>query len=215
MDDALRAELLRRMGKDQAARKVLDVDAVREADAENLPWLRALVAERGWPGRSAVGVDGAHAMWLLVQHATADVPFMRTCLGLLAAAVSAGEASPADQAYLTDRVLLHEGSQQVYGTQLTRRAGALAPENLGDPDGVDDRRASVGLSPLSEYLARFTESAAARMPGAPRIKCPDCGAWTPFEPPETDTATVTFACAGCEREMTVVGPPRRSRRSQP
>lgn len=34
MDDGLRAELLRRMEKDQVARKALDHDGMREADRE-------------------------------------------------------------------------------------------------------------------------------------------------------------------------------------
>lgn len=36
-DEALRAELLRRVGKDQAARRARDVEGTRAADAENLP----------------------------------------------------------------------------------------------------------------------------------------------------------------------------------
>jgi hypothetical protein len=85
MDEALRAELLRRMRLDQDARLAEDSSRYSEVDAENLPWLKELVAERGWPGSSLVGVDGAHAMWLLVQHATADLAFMRQCLDLLTA----------------------------------------------------------------------------------------------------------------------------------
>jgi hypothetical protein len=98
-DDALRAELLRRVEKDQAVRTAPDLDGMRKVDAENLPWLKAVVAERGWPGSSLVGVDGAHAMWLMVQHATEDVAFMRQCLDLLTAAVATGEASVTDQAF--------------------------------------------------------------------------------------------------------------------
>jgi hypothetical protein len=202
VDEALRAELLRRMKLDQDARLAEDEDRFTAIDAENLPWLRELVAERGWPGSSLVGVDGAHAMWLMVQHATADPAFMRQCLDLLTAAVAAGEASVTDQAYLTDRVLLHEGEQQVYGTQLTARGGKWVPDNLRDPDTVDERRAAVGMAPLAEYLARFTGPAMAR------IKCSDCDAWTPFEPPDVDD-TVTVTCTGCGREMTIIGPPRR------
>ena len=41
----------------------------------------------------------------------------RRCLDLLAEAAIRGEASRADLAYLTDRVLLAEGQAQVYGTQ--------------------------------------------------------------------------------------------------
>jgi DNA-directed RNA polymerase subunit RPC12/RpoP len=191
------------MEKDQVARKALDLDGMREADAENLPWLKFLVAERGWPGSSLVGVDGANAMWLLVQHATADPAFMRQCLDLLTVAVEAGEASRTDHAFLTDRVLLLEGEQQVYGTQLARRGGKWVPDNLRDPDNVDERRASVGMGPLAELLAGFVGPAVAA-----RIMCSDCGAWTPYEPPDLGES-VTVTCTGCGEEMTLDDPPQR------
>jgi hypothetical protein len=57
MDDGLRAELLRRVEKDQVARKALDAHAMREADGENLPWLKGVIAAHGWPGASLVGAE--------------------------------------------------------------------------------------------------------------------------------------------------------------
>lgn len=205
MDEGLRAELLRRMELDQEARLAGDRDRFAEVDAENLPWLRRVVAERGWPGSSLVDVDGAHAMWLLVQHATLDPAFMRECLDLLTAAVAAGDASCTDQAYLTDRVLLFEGEQQVYGTQMTRRDGKWVPDDLRDPEDVDERRAAVGMEPLAEYLAGFVGPTV-----AVRVKCSSCEAWTPYEPPEVDEP-VTVTCTGCGREMTMIGSPQRLR----
>jgi hypothetical protein len=77
MDDGLRAELLRRVETDQVARKALDGEAMRDADGENLPWLKGVIAAHGWPGASLVGTDGAHAAWLLAQHADADPAFQR------------------------------------------------------------------------------------------------------------------------------------------
>src|SRR5215469_17871126 len=100
MDDGLRAELFRRVAADQAARNAVDIDGMQQADAENLPWLKAVLAEHGWPGASLVGTDGAHAAWLLAQHADADPAFQRQCLDLLTAAVEAGEATERDLAYL-------------------------------------------------------------------------------------------------------------------
>ena len=90
----LRAELLRRTVPDQEARWAHDFAAMERADADNLPWIRQVIAEHGWPGRSDVGDDGAQAAWLLVQHADADPAFQRDCLGLLTAAVGQGEAPP-------------------------------------------------------------------------------------------------------------------------
>jgi len=74
----LRAELLRRAERDQAARNDDDMDAMEAVDAENLAWLKDLIARAGWPGRSAVGDDGAGAAWLLVQHAGRD-PSVLSC----------------------------------------------------------------------------------------------------------------------------------------
>ncbi len=198
MDEALRTELLRRVEKDQVARKARDVDGMREADAENLPWLKAVVAERGWPGASVVGTDGANGAWLLAQHADADPAFQRRCLGLLAAAVEAGEATRQQLAYLTDRVLLAEGKQQEYGTQVTARGGRWVPRNLRDPDGVDARRAAAGLDTIAGYLSRFTWT-----PEPSRLKCPGCNRQVPFEMPDDLSRPLIVTCPACGREMTL------------
>jgi hypothetical protein len=93
MNEELRAELLRRVAADQEARHALDVEAMTAADGENLPWLRQVITDVGWPGKSLVGADGAHAAWLLAQHADSDPAFQRQCLDLLTAAVERGEAT--------------------------------------------------------------------------------------------------------------------------
>jgi hypothetical protein len=70
VEQDLRAELLRRVERDQAARSHDDADAMDEVDAENLPWLQDLIARTGWPRRSAVGDDGASAAWLQITRCT-------------------------------------------------------------------------------------------------------------------------------------------------
>jgi hypothetical protein len=65
---------------DQAARVPPDGEAMVAVDGENLPWLKELIAVRGWPGVSLAGEDGAHAAWLLVQHADAEPAFQRGAL---------------------------------------------------------------------------------------------------------------------------------------
>ncbi|HLK74660.1 MAG TPA: DUF6624 domain-containing protein [Streptosporangiaceae bacterium] len=201
MDTALRAELLRRMDIDQAARHARDMAAVAAADADNLPWLQQVVAEHGWPGASMVGTDGAHAAWLLAQHADRDPAFQRECLGLLAAAVEAGEATRSELAYLTDRVLLAEGQPQEYGTQVTVRDGQHVPNNLRDPDTADQRRAAMDLTPLADYLKLFSEPP----PQARQawLRCPGCGAPAAFEPAD-GAEPVTVTCANCGRRATIM-----------
>src|SRR3546814_20355699 len=90
-----------------------DWDAV---DVSNQERLAEIFDEHGWPGWSLVGQDGSTAAWAIVQHADLDLDFQRRGLELLEAAVDAGDASPGDLAYLTDRVLVAEGKPPVYGT---------------------------------------------------------------------------------------------------
>ena len=64
----------------------------------------------------------------------------------MSAAVAVDEASAVDLAYLTDRVAMHAGQPQIYGTQLCRdRHGRLTPYRIADPDHVDQRRAALPL----------------------------------------------------------------------
>lgn len=98
MNEELRAELLRRVAADQEARRARDARAMAAADGENLPWLRQVITDVGWPGKSLVGEDGAQAAWLLAQHVGRDPAFQRRCLDLLTAAVQRGEATIVQQA---------------------------------------------------------------------------------------------------------------------
>lgn len=198
MNEELRAELLRRVAADQEARRAVDTEAMKAADGENLPWLRQVVADVGWPGKSLVAEDGAHAAWLLAQHADRDPAFQRRCLDLLTAAVERGEATAVEQAYLTDRVLLAEGKPQEYGTQAIARDGRFQPRKLRDPDRVDERRASVGLGSLAEYLAIM---AGQHAPEPMRALCPACETVIEAWPPDTGE-TSTAACPQCGLVLT-------------
>jgi hypothetical protein len=206
---SLRAELLRRCEADQAARSAFAGDAADTArivamDDDNTAWLATVVDQVGWPGRSLVGEEGAHAAWLLAQHADRNPAFQRRCLKLLEQAVARGEASPADLAHLIDRVLLASGEEQVYGTQIVARAGRYVPARLRDGDAVDDRRAAVGLDPIEAHLARALDRY-----GPPRpvlAPCPRCREPVEVWPPEPG-GTSRYECPACGAVGTAhVGP---------
>lgn len=165
MDEELRAELLARRNEDQRVRMASsplvgqyreippEIAEMMRVDEDNTAWLTELAARRGWPGRTLAGEDGAHAAWLLAQHA--DPGSQPAFLDLLRAAVAAGEASATDLAYLDDRVRMRAGQPQLYGTQFIHDQQGLRPRAIEDPENLDQRRASVGLGPFADYEARM------------------------------------------------------------
>ena len=158
-DPALRREILAMCEQDQKARKDFSPDmpqkraiAMRELDERNTARMKEIIAKHGWPGVRLVGKDGANAAWLLVQHATHDLNFMEQCLALMSESVKDGDASATDLAYLTDRVRVHEGKPQIYGTQFKFAPnGSLIAEPIEDEANVDARRKILGLPSMAEY----------------------------------------------------------------
>lgn len=157
---SIATELGARVERDQEVRRALVAsepvslalaEACEAVDAENTAYMKDLVTRHGWPNNARVGPEGEGHAWLLVQHADADVDFQEHCLALLAEAVAAGQADPKHHAYLEDRVALHRGRPQRYGTQFVPRDGVLEPWTLADPARVDEWRAEVGLGTLEEY----------------------------------------------------------------
>jgi hypothetical protein len=169
VDEELRRELLARRAEDQRIRTLVSppkgehsirlpddvAEEWRRIDSGNTRWLGEILTTRGWPGRALAGEDGAGAAWLLAQHADGDPGRQREFLAALRDAVDRGDASPRHLAYLEDRVRVHAGQPQLYGTQFTVTDGELGPCPIEDPERLDERRADAGLEPFADYEARM------------------------------------------------------------
>jgi len=165
----LRAELLARLARDQAfERAIIDSGDTSETAwrnvkgssvlAENTDWLKRIVADKGWPGISLVGEDGAKAAFLIAQHADTDPAFQAQVLPLLQAALARHDAAPEDVALLTDRVLLAQGKPQLYGSQFKNNDdGSMSLKPVEDEANLDERRRRMGLVPLAEYKKLLSE----------------------------------------------------------
>ncbi len=162
-DEPLRAELLKMEQDDQDVRKYGDFQNDKQLGVRlsamsqiHVARLKEIIEKHGWPGSGLVASDGAHAAWLLVQHADGDPEFQARCLELIEAAASRREASRIDAAFLTDRVLVNHGKKQRYGLVGKYEAdGRIHPQPIEDEANVDERRRKIGLEPLAEYYRRM------------------------------------------------------------
>lgn len=164
-DPQLRRQLLALFAEDQAARnawnekyragdKNVDMAPVAAIDKKSSKALEAAIAKHGWPGKSIVGEDGAHAAWLLVQHADHDRNLQKAVLARMKPMVESREVTSTDYAYLYDRVAVGEKRKQLYGTQFDN--GEPAP--IEDEANVDARRKDVGLGTMAEYRQQMLKA---------------------------------------------------------
>lgn len=173
----LEAELLKMEADDQRYRGIIEAELMKmsstgtgkasdefvtavknqdEIDSRNMTRLGEIIKQNGWPGKSLVGEEASKAAFLILQHS--DLAHQEKYLPLLKEAAKKGEARPADVAMLEDRVLIRNGKKQIYGTQIHSgpdTGGKLVLDPIEDEEHVDERRASVGLMPLKEYLKHF------------------------------------------------------------
>jgi len=165
---ALRQELLTMVREDQALRQKVvaapdsvAVEELRALDRRHTSRLKEIVLAQGWPDTAQVGLDGALAAFVLVQHADQDLAFQAEMLPHVDEAYRRGELPGECVALLTDRVRLASGEPQIYGTQATIVDGSVQIRPVDDPDGLDRRRELMGMIPMAEYKAQL-----ARMYGA-------------------------------------------------
>ncbi len=130
-------------------------DAMFLADSLNTVTVKHVLDTYGWLGTKAIGKKGNTALFLVIQHA--DIKDQEKYLPIMREAVQKGDAEAADLALLEDRVLLRNGKKQIYGSQVYTdpKTGKNCFSPIEDVDHVDERRASVGLGPLSEYAKYF------------------------------------------------------------
>ena len=159
MNETLRQELVAMREEDLRVRDELVaagelggpyVPRMEAVHVRNAARLRELIAEHGWPAEDIAGEDGAKAAWFIVQHAVGEPEFQRQTLVRLREGAAQGRVPAWNAAYLEDRIALHEGRPQRFGTQWvdSPEDGRLRPWQLADPERVNELRASVGLGPL-------------------------------------------------------------------
>lgn len=86
-DERVRAELAAtgELFQDYAPR-------MAEVHQRNAQELENIIERFGWPGKSLVGDEGAHAAWFILQHAIGNPELQRQCLPVLKQAVAQQEA---------------------------------------------------------------------------------------------------------------------------
>jgi hypothetical protein len=166
VDSSLRSELVRLGREDQASREEFGAAVARNdtayflqlmaTDSARTKRLREIVQAYGWPGPGLVGNEAATAAWLILQHST-STEFQEALLPTLWAAANRGEMAKAEIAMLTDRVLVHRGHPQRYGSQFSVQNGRLIPDSIEDLPGLEARRTAVGLPGMAEYVRMLGE----------------------------------------------------------
>ncbi|MEO0732819.1 MAG: DUF6624 domain-containing protein [Bacteroidota bacterium] len=120
----------------------------------NAAALDEIISAIGYPTVDKVGQEASEAAWLIIQHAISRPAFMRKCRDLLEMAAAAGQASPLNLAYLSDRIAVYEGQPQRYGIQFDWDAnGEMSPQPYDDLVLVNQRREALGLNTLEEQTA--------------------------------------------------------------
>lgn len=167
-EPALARELIEMGEQDQAFRQAWDgkpdTDFARQGlaqDEARRQKLAKIIAAKGWPAISMVGHEAANAAWLVAQHTPPEqLARARSWLALMEAADSRHEIARANLATSIDRVLVYENKAQRYGTQFTTGAdGQKQPHPIDAMEGLDERRAAMGLPPFSEQLGLMRQRA--------------------------------------------------------
>ena len=120
--------------------------------------LKEIFDKYGFVGFDLAGEEGSQNFWLMVQHSDHNPNFQKEILDKMKAQVEKQNAKPSNYALLVDRVNLNTGKPQIYGTQVDYNIDIAQafPKNLADSANVNERRKSIGLGPLEEYLNQMT-----------------------------------------------------------
>lgn len=125
------------------------------ADLSNQKIVTEILDTHGWLGAEEVGSDANRTLFLVIQHA--DQETQEKYLPMMRQAVKDGKASASRLALLEDRIALGNGEPQIYGSQIgtNKESGEYYVLPMTDPDKVNERRASVGLGSIEEYVKYF------------------------------------------------------------
>jgi hypothetical protein len=163
--DLIRQELVQLGSEDQEARQGLSPERMQDTafalrmlrgDSARTARLQAIVTEHGWPDSVRAGREAAEAAFLILQHSPAH-EFQRQMVPIIEALALEGIMPRGEAAMLIDRVLMHEGLRQRFGTQFTLVEGRWILHPVEDELRLNDLRESMHLPSMEEYMRVMEE----------------------------------------------------------
>ncbi len=120
--------------------------------------LKQIFDKFGFVGFDLAGEEGSLNFWLMVQHSDHNPEFQQEVLEKMKIQVDQQNADPSNYGLLVDRVNLNTGKPQIYGTQVDYNfdIAQAFPKNLADSANVNERRKSIGLEPIEDYLNQMS-----------------------------------------------------------
>lgn len=113
------------------------------------------LASSSWPTISQVGEEASGAATLLAQHASHDPLLQLRALRAMEPLVAQREIRLQDYALLYDRVHFALFGEQRFGTQVLCDGDDLRLAPVENAAGLDERRRSMGLAPIADYLSQM------------------------------------------------------------
>jgi hypothetical protein len=110
----------------------------------------------GFPNTTKVGKEGLEAFMTLLQHAPTDGLRVRS-LGPISKAFKKKEIPPMAYANFVDRLRLHQGKKQLYGSGFEFKNGKLVLSPTEDIKNLENRRKKISLPPMAEYIKGLEE----------------------------------------------------------
>lgn len=135
------------------------LEEMSAVDASNLRFIDSVIKKRGYPGKSLLGAEKAYIPWLIIHHA--DSAVLAGYMPVLKASAEKGELQFGNYAYSLDRMLVSQGKEQRYGSQIVERVMVKTGKRmkfiwpLEDPEKVNKRRKAAGLNDTIEEYARL------------------------------------------------------------
>lgn len=159
IDQQVQADLVSAYQNSASKEKIAELDLqVKETFRNQIPLLKKIIQKHGFPTFDLVGKEMSNNFFTMVQHSDSDLKFQQSALKLIKKHVKTNQVNTRNFAYLTDRVNINLKKAQIYGTQIEYdKSGNAVPKTMQNPETVNERRKSVGLERIEDYLEKMSE----------------------------------------------------------
>ena len=134
---------------DLRIRKSNELIKYAKEDHRNQELVISIIEKCGMPTLNEVSQKHLNAIWLGLQHTTAE--YRKKYFPKIVQAVRNGDLSKEQYALMKDRILMEEGKPQIYGSQI--KDDKLY--KLENPETVNERRKEMGMGTIEDYLRNF------------------------------------------------------------